>query len=287
MDIKPVESASLNPLARHFRQPAIYFKLPSLGKYWPENSLEMPVTGELPVFPMTARDEVTLRTPDALLNGQGIIDVIQSCIPNIKNAWNMPSVDVDACLIAVRIASYGNNMDVDTKCPHCGEEHSYGVDLGTILSSIKCPDYSKKFETHGMKIKLTPQTYFSANQTDQIRFEQQRVLQTVTDDSMSDELKMAEYTKHLQRIVDLNVKLIVDSTEYIEIEGNEIVVDKKFIEEFYNKCETQIIKDLQEALAVLLEQAKLIDITAKCNDCTKEFTIPLAFDYASFFDVGS
>ena len=102
---------SANPLAKHFRQPAIYMKLPSQGRFWPSEALNLPATGAIPVYPMTAKDEIVLRTPDALMNGQGIIDVIQSCCPNIVDAWRMPSIDVDAVLVAIRIASYGNQMD--------------------------------------------------------------------------------------------------------------------------------------------------------------------------------
>jgi hypothetical protein len=61
---------------------------------------------------MTTKDEITLKTPDALLNGQGVVNVIESCCPAIKDAWAMPSIDVDATLIAIRIASYGNQMDL-------------------------------------------------------------------------------------------------------------------------------------------------------------------------------
>ena len=55
-----------NPLKQYFRQPAIYIRLPSQGKNYPEGSLNMPPTGELAVYPMTAIDEITYRTPDAL-----------------------------------------------------------------------------------------------------------------------------------------------------------------------------------------------------------------------------
>ena len=91
-----------NPLNKYFRQASVFITLPSAGQYWPEGTLVMPETGQLPVYPMTTRDEITLKTPDALMNGTGMVEVIQSCCPNIKNAWEMPSVDVDTVLIAVR-----------------------------------------------------------------------------------------------------------------------------------------------------------------------------------------
>ena len=63
---------SNNPLTQYFRQPAIYVKLPSNGQHYPEAALNMPANNELPVYPMTAIDEITYRTPDALFNGNAV-----------------------------------------------------------------------------------------------------------------------------------------------------------------------------------------------------------------------
>ena len=83
-----------NPLAGLMRQPKIYIKLPSGGEFWPKGSIDMPENGELPVFSMTAKDELMIKIPDALVNGQAIVDVIQNCIPSIKNAWSTPNIDL-------------------------------------------------------------------------------------------------------------------------------------------------------------------------------------------------
>ena len=83
-----MEKQSFNPLANYFRQPAIYLKLPSAGRWWPQGSLELSESQELPIYPMSTKDEILIRTPDALLNGQGVVDVIQSCCPAMKNAWH-------------------------------------------------------------------------------------------------------------------------------------------------------------------------------------------------------
>ena len=111
-----------NPLAGYFRHPAIYMRLPSKGRFWPDAALDLPANEELAVYPMTTKDEITLKTPDALLNGAGIVSVLQSCIPSVVDGWQTPSVDVDAMLIAIRIATYGHEMDFETVCPHCQED---------------------------------------------------------------------------------------------------------------------------------------------------------------------
>jgi hypothetical protein len=80
-----------NPLNKYFRQPAIYVSLPS-GTNYPPHVVTPQQTGELGVMPMTAKDEIRFKTPDALMNGQGVVDVIQSCVPDIKDAWQIKMV---------------------------------------------------------------------------------------------------------------------------------------------------------------------------------------------------
>jgi hypothetical protein len=282
MDTKPS-----NPLLAHFRQPAIYFQLPSGGQFW-SSGLTIPVTGDLPVYPMTARDEITLRTPDALLNGQGVVDVIQSCLPNVEDAWQMPSVDVDACLIALRIASYGNDMTFDTTCPHCQEENRYSADLGRLLGNITLPDYTKKVHYNQINIKLQPQRYFSVNATNQTNYEEQRVLNALSQPELDDAARVTEYKKHMKRLIDLNTRLLADSTEYIEIESTGAVVsDPEHIYEYYQNCDAEVCKLVRARLAELGQQGAIPAMPATCDSCSQEYHVPLTFDYANFFASGS
>ena len=96
-----------NPLGKYYRQPQIYIRLPSKGKYYGPEVFTPTETGEIPVLPMTAKDELAFKTPDAMMSGQATVDVIQSCVPNFKNAWKMVNFDTDAVLLAIRIATYG------------------------------------------------------------------------------------------------------------------------------------------------------------------------------------
>ena len=108
----PQQPATANPLASFFRQPKIYVSLPSKGEFYPEGSLVKTHNNEYPVFAMTARDELLFKTPDALMNGVATREVITSCIPNILDPLKIPSLDVDAILSAIRIATYGEEMEV-------------------------------------------------------------------------------------------------------------------------------------------------------------------------------
>jgi hypothetical protein len=277
--------ASTNPLAKHFRQPAIYFKLPSGGRYWPANALNLSPNGEIGVMSMTTKDEITLKTPDALLNGQGVVNVIESCCPAIKDAWSMPSIDVDATLIAVRIASYGNQMDFGANCPHCGQSHDYAIDLGKTLASIEAPDYTIPLSVDGLKIRIQPQPYFSLNKTNMIAFEEQQILRSLAGLEDNPEEAKAKFDQHLSKVIELNISLLANSTKSIEIEDGTLVLEPEHITEFYNNADNKIIKKVQGYLTELSEKAaiKPVDVNCLNEECLKGFPVNITFDYASFF----
>jgi hypothetical protein len=276
-------STNANPLQKHFRRPAIYVKLPSDGRCWPEGSLELTATGEIPVYPMTTKDEITIRTPDALFNGTGVVDVLQSCMPNIKDAWKMPSTDVDAALIAIRIASYSPNMDIETKCIHCSEENTYSVDLNNVLQNIRFPNYNDVLSVDNLEIKFKPQMFFEANKTNLVNFEEQKLLATVSDSELEESERGLKFMEHMKRILDLNIQSFVDSTEYIKTEDGTIVSEKVFIYEFYSNADRKVIATIKAHLDKLNETVKIKPVSVNCGDCSKPFNIAIQFDYSNFF----
>jgi hypothetical protein len=277
-------ATTLNPLAKHFRQPAIYIRLPSQGKYWPPEALDMPLTNSIPVYPMTAKDEIILRTPDALLNGQGVVDVIQSCCPSIKNAWLMPSMDADAVLIGIRIASYGNQMDMDVNCPACDHQHAVAVDLSYVNDRQTVPDYSQPVTCdEDISIQLKPQQYSSVNNTNQIRYEEQRVIDALGDADMPEEQKLETYARHLQRIVDLNLEILINSIDHVQASDGTAVYDPAFIREYLENCSADVVHKLQDALEQITANSGLPKLENSCPECSEPYAIPLEFDYANFF----
>lgn len=276
--------AQSNPLAKHFRQPAIQLRLPSNGDYWPEGSLDMPPNNELPVYPMTVKDEVIIKTPDSLMNGDSVVSVISSCVPNIKDPWQLPSIDLDSVLISIRIASYGNEMGITTECPHCQNKEDYQIDLHNVLSTITPPDYSNVFEVDGLKFKLKPQPYYGVNKVNMVRFEEQKMLQNLSDSDISTEIRLEAFRTSMRGLIDLNLEVLTDSTEYIQTEDNKIVTDAAYIKQFYENCPSHITKHLQDTLRDLSKDKGIAPVTINCGNCSNEFSTSLTFDYSNFFD---
>jgi hypothetical protein len=279
-----MENQRPNPLAKHFRQPAIYLRLPSDGRWWEDGALVMPANKELPVYPMSTKDEILLRTPDALLNGQGVVDVIHSCCPNIKDAWKMPSVDVDAVLIAIRIATYGNSMNFDSKCTHCGEENTHDVDLGNTLTSLRVAKFEHPLDYQKLKIHFKPQQFFSVNKSNMIEFEEQKLLNVLNASNISDDDKAKEVSAIMDRLYQFGLTSCTNSTDYIELEDGTRVIEPEYILEFYQNAPSGVIKSLQERVAEFTEQSKPESLQLACQSCTKSYGINLTFDYSNFFE---
>ena len=273
-----------NPLSSHFRQPGVFLKLPSGGKYWTNGSINIPANGEIGVMPMTTKDEIMLRTPDALMNGQGVVSVVESCVPAIQNAWGMPTIDLDAILIAIRIATYGDEMDINSKCPNCGEESRHQIPLGQMLLRVRSPDYQEILNIDNLQIKLKPMSYVQSNSTNIAAFEEQKILQLINNDDIPHEAKKAQLDVHIERIISSTVEQLTFNTESITTEDGSIVVNTDYIREFYTNANSKIIKELQKKLREFAEVAGLPPARVQCDGCEKQYNVEITFDYANFFE---
>ena len=271
-----------NPLLKYVRQPNLHWAMPSHGQWWPTGSLEPSSTGEFPVLPMSSRDEITLKTPDALINGSAIVELFQSCIPHIKNAWDMPSIDVDSALIAIRIASMGGMMEVNSICPNCAEDSSYDIDLYGVLNKVKCPHYAP-FEFKQLTFQLKPQCYREMTNNSQMRFIEQSIQNALQNADISNEEKSEIIKDQIKKIEELNYQLLTTSTAYIATPDDQRVTDPDQIKEFYANAESAIIRRVKQEIESYGELAGLKPLDLKCTHCEAEYQRDLEFDYSNFF----
>jgi hypothetical protein len=242
----------------------------------------MPPTSELPVYPMTAIDEITYRTPDALFNGQATVNVLQSCVPDIKDVWSTPAMDIDTLLIAVRIASYGHDMDFGTKCPKCGHECEHTVDLRGVLDRMKTPDYNKSLNSGDVEIFFRPMTYKNINDNNALQFENQKLLQMLPDSEIPDTDKMSALGAALKRITDITVKALAQSIAVIKT-PQALVAEPEYIDEFLKNCDRELFNRIRDLIVELKEQAEMPPMNLTCPECTNEYEQAVTLDMSSFF----
>jgi hypothetical protein len=275
-----------NPLKQYFRQPAIYARLPSQGKFWPEGTVTIPPNNELPIYPMTAVDEITTRTPDALFNGSAVIRIFESCVPNVKDAWSMPSIDVDTLLVAVRIATYGHEMDVNTRCPNCDAQNQYQLDLRTVLENIKIPDYESSLDIQGLKFFFRPLSYQQMNENNQMQFEDQKAMQTMGDADIDDQEKMKKLGESFLRITALTIKSIAQSISAIRT-PDAVVTETAHILEFLQNCDRAAFNSIRDHIVKLKQESETEPLDITCADCSTKFEQPFTLDMSNFFDTNS
>jgi predicted DNA binding CopG/RHH family protein len=275
-----------NPLQQYFRQPSIYIRLPSNGQFYPPGSLEPSPNGEYPVLPMTAVDEMAYRTPDALFNGAAVVSVIQSCVPNIQNAWAVPAVDIDTILVAIRIASYGHNMEFSSTCPYCNEESEREMDLRQVIDQIKAPDYNEPVQAGDMQIFFKPMTYKNLNDNNQLQFEEQKLLQLLPDTEVENAEKVRLLGEALKKLTEVTIKALTQSIGAVKT-PTALVSESEYIEEFLKNCDRVVFNRIRDFIINIKGQAEMQPVKITCDACSKEYEQQLTLDMSSFFAVAS
>lgn len=277
-----------NPLGKFFRTPGIYLRLPSGGNFWPAGSIDFPETGEIPVYSMTARDEILLNNPDALMNGQAVVDVIQSCCPNIRDAWSMPGIDLDAVLIAIRIASYGESMDFNSTCPACTEENSYSSDLRPLLDKVTTNNKYAEEQPHlGLTFKFKPQPYRVINMLNLETFETNRMFSVINNAELEDQEKMDRVNAIFKKMTDYTVGVVSGGIQEIITPDGQEVTRQDHIDEFVKNCDRTTFKWIQDTLSEIGNASALSELDIECPNCGNKYSTPMTFDQANFFGSGS
>lgn len=277
-----------NPLQKYFRQPKLYIKLPSEGRFYPSGSLEMSETEELAVYSMTAKDELAFKTPDALLNGQATVDVIQSCIPAIKNAWVMPSIDIDAALIAIRMATYGEVLTITTKVPVIGEEREFQLDLRILLDQFSNHTFDSEVLIGDLSVFVRPLTYQEFTKSAIKTFEEQRIFNLVNNETISDEDKLQAFTNSFTKLTELTVSMITQGIDKIVIDDQE-VTNRKHIDEFVKNSDKDFFNAITKHLETQREKytIKPLKVNTPPEDQARgvpsSYEIPITFDQSNFF----
>jgi len=283
-------NSPINPLASFMRQPKIYIRLPSRGEYWPEGSIDIPETGELPVYSMTAKDELMLKVPDALMNGQAIVDVIQHCIPAVKNAWMTPNIDLDVLLIAIRLATYGEMMTTPVKF---GDdlELEYQMDLRILMDQLMNQITWNPIVSvnENLTVFVRPLNYRQLSSAALKTFETQKLMQVVNDDKISENDKINLFKESFKKLSDATLGTISDSIS--KIDSSEGSTDNPaFIKEFVDNIDKEIFNVIQKHLEMLKENNTIKPMTVAVTDEMREkgvtgdsVDIPITFDPSTFF----
>jgi len=279
-----------NPLGKYYRQPQVYIKLPSKGKYYSPEVFTPTETGEIPILPMTAKDELAFKTPDAMMNGQSTVDVIKSCVPAFKDPWRMVNYDTDTILLAIRIATYGETMDINFAVPVTNEATSTTVNLPAPLETVSNIDPQDYATTKsGFKVKIQPLTYDKLTKIQIAQFEQQKIYTNVVDSGLTEDQKTQRFAESYKKMQNINVELLIESIAEITTPEGQTVTDGKQIFDFIANCDTKITREIEDVLNDLRSQCSMKPLQMKATEeqikkgVPNSYEVPVTFDTANFF----
>lgn len=273
-----------NPLKQYFRRPAVYIKLPSKGQGYSDNGLDMPENYELPVYPMTAIDEITGRTPDGLYNGTAVVDIIKSCVPNIKNPWEVSAVDMDTILLAIKSASGDGNLEITTICTNqeCKNEASYTMPIAGLLSSLGSGDYNTELSIHDLSIKFKPIKFKHINEAAIAQFEITKTFSQINDPNLNQDDRVKIGQDAIRKVTDVTMKIVAKGIEYIKTPET-LVTNEEYVLDFLKNCDKKTYATIRDHSTELKTKSEIQPVNIQCANCGTKYDQPITINPSDFF----
>lgn len=280
-----------NPLAPYIRSPKLYVKLPSLNQFYDPNSIETSVNGEIAVYSLSAIDQILLKTPDALLNGESLVKVVGHCVPGIKDVRQLVEPDINTLLLAIKIASSGPTTELDLPCPNCQAPHTFDVNLSGILDNqtvINEDDTVLQFDDN-LVLHLRPYNFEQRNLQMLNEIQESQTLRILNEDTELDEFaKVAKLGKQVDDMSHRTFDVVAKSIASITILKNEQdkqqeVTDQSHIAEWLKGISSAQANIIINRIRELNQAGIKTDNDFRCDKCEHEWSQPIDFDPTSFF----
>lgn len=290
-----------NPLTQYYRQVKSYIPLPGGQSYYEDDVVAFSDSGEVGIRSMTSADEIMLKNPDALLNGEAVKSVLKSCVVGLNKPEALLNNDIDAILAAIQGVSYKNNNVITTDCPRCEFENTYSIDIDTIVASAGKlePEYFVNLSS-GATVFIRPFTFKENLKATAKGFEQAKVTQALENSEMDEMEMMKTFSRAFKEMAKLNFELlttciskIVDVEKGLDFENT--AQNKQFVLEMLlniDRSEAELIDKkvkeinaigIQKKLKVKCQNDKVADgEEGKFKQCDKEWEIDLDLNPVNF-----
>jgi len=275
-----------NPLIKYFRKPKIYVTLPTGGKFNPE--LKTTLLDEVGVSAMSAIDEISLRNPEALLNGEAIKSVIESCVPTVGDPMKLCNIDIEALFLAIQYATYGNDLTHEHTCSNCKEIAEYKIDVNEILNRFPEVDTIDPILFEDVNIHVRPPTLENVTRMALIDLEQKKIIQNLrnVDDDTEDMDIANKFYNSFKKIATFNVDMLANAISRIET-PDVIVEDTKMISEFLQNVPTTVVQQLNTAIEKIVTKPTDINkMQFKCESCESVDEVYLEINPINFLEAG-
>lgn len=278
------QNTQQNPLKQYFRQIKFYIKLPSGTHYYSKEMVDFNANGEIGVLPMTGKDELALKNPDGLLNGESLVEVINSCVPSVKNVRNLLSNDIDALITAIKYATFDNNIETNLNCPSCSHTNSFKLDIGYALDNMSFleNEYPINLDS-GITVFVRPYAFPEVLKGLHAQFERSKIERTIENGNITDAERLNIFAKAFKDLSTLTFELLLNTVIKVVDEGNNVdVTNREHISEFLFNIDKTSIDKIANTVTEINTIGIKKSFTAKCEKCNHEWESEIDFNPVNF-----
>lgn len=261
---------SENPLLIPLRMPGETFTLPSGGLLYDNGELDKFTTnGEVHAYPMTAYEEIMMKSPDLLFSGDAGKATIKKCVPSVLQPGLLFAKDVDFLMICIRKVSYGNDIQISLKhtCTDA-KSHSYIISVDSIIKKTK---------------RLVP-TLISSKFNVDLSNDQKLQVEPLRYDGF---IKMSQVTDIIRKEAsdpNLIFEKLIDAllTVIVSVDGNN---NKEQIREWLTQVPVKHHYEIQKAATDILDWGVDTKTYLKCKDCGEKIEYNPLLNPITFFSM--
>ena len=275
-----------NPLISAYRKPALYINLPSNGKYY-DPAPKLSADNELAVYAMTARDELITKTPDALFNGEASIALISSCCPDIPNPRQIPVNDLMVIMLAIRQASYGNDIDVEVTCPQCEHKNQVAINCQVVIDTAMSKNQPNNTINinDGFEVVLNPYSLEDRNTIQIQQIKQVKMIEGLQNQELDDQTRQDLFGKTFVEMAELTVDLVTNCVASVRAPGSESepVSDKSMIKEWLKTITSADYELIKNTVEDLSNGGINNEFNVVCESCNNRWKTEVELDITNFF----
>lgn len=248
-----------NPLRNFFRKPKLSVLLPSRGRWYPKSTLTKPTVG---IYPMTAADDLRFKTNEVLLNASAISELIRSCVPDILDPDQMPVLDLDVILLAIRQASYSSTIKASVNVPNTALTLTLDLDIQDLIENFAnaAELWDEKLtlineQDERLTVILRPVTLKSMFSATRSLIRQQQATAEITMSNRQADEKIAELDDQMKSLSTVSINMVADSISEILTQDGFSIKNAGEIRQFLNQLDLAYFKAIQKHIE---EQKALI-----------------------------
>jgi hypothetical protein len=277
-----------NPLQNYFRKPSVYVSLPTQGRWYRNEDITLSASNELAIYGMTARDDVLLNTPDAMLNGEALKKVILNCVPDIHNVDALMMPDLETIFVGLKLASGPGVVEINRSCPKCGTDCNFDLQCQPIIDTqTMIEPHDGICEIDGkLRVFVKPYNFRQRGIFIQREFEEEKTLRSfdAANPDSNEFLRAQIMAEAVDRISSLSFQLVAASIDYIQvIETGEIVNDGYALTEWLMNITSDQAEQVIHAVDLLNKCGPNKELTMECANCNHQWQDGVAYDPISFF----